>query len=81
MYDIIVIGAGAAGASFALKMAKYAKVLLVEANNENYFPKGTKVFPQHNHPFISEIEWENREILFSDTTKWSDERTRQYVNG
>ena len=30
MYDIIVIGAGAAGASFALKMSKYAKVLLVE---------------------------------------------------
>ena len=63
MYDIIIIGAGAAGASFALKMAKYAKVLLVEANNENYFPKGTKVFPQHNHPFINEIEWENREIF------------------
>ena len=62
MYDIIVIGAGAAGALFALKMAKYAKVLLVEANKENYFPKGTKVFPQHNHPFINEIEWENREI-------------------
>lgn len=62
MYDIIVIGAGAAGASFAFKMAKYAKVLLVETNKENYFPKGTKVFPQHNHPFINEIEWENREI-------------------
>jgi len=48
MYDIVVIGAGAAGASFALKMAKYTKVLLVEANEKNYFPKGTKVFPQHN---------------------------------
>jgi len=44
-------------------MSKYAKVLLVEANNENNFPKGTKVFPQHNHPFINEIDWENREIF------------------
>jgi len=63
MFDIIVVGAGAAGASFALKMSKYAKVLLVEAKEEGDFPKGTKVFPEHNKPFIKEINWENRNIF------------------
>ncbi len=63
MYDIIVIGAGVVGASFALKMSKYAKILIIEAKDENSLPKGTKVFPEHTHLFLKEINWENREIF------------------
>ena len=33
MYDVIIIGAGIAGATFASKISKYAKTLLIEAQD------------------------------------------------
>ncbi len=63
MYDIIVIGAGVAGLTFAFKTSKYAEVLLLEARNRNELSKGTKVFPEHNRPFIKEVDWTNKEIF------------------
>ncbi|MHA2186535.1 MAG: hypothetical protein ACXAAI_16210, partial [Promethearchaeota archaeon] len=65
MYDVIVIGAGIAGATFALKSSKYAKTLLIEAQDyEKEIPLRTNIFPEHNKPFIKEeIDWNNKEIF------------------
>ena len=64
MYDVIIIGAGIAGASFASKISKYAKTLLIEAQDfKKEIPIRTNVFPEHNRPFIKEIEWENKNIF------------------
>ena len=58
MYDIIVIGAGVCGASFAYKASKYAKVLLIEAQDYNsQIPVRTNIFAHHNKPFIDDIIW------------------------
>ena len=58
MYDIIVIGAGVCGASFAYKASKYAIVLLIEAQDYNsQIPVRTNIFAHHNKPFIDDIIW------------------------
>jgi flavin-dependent dehydrogenase len=64
MYDVIIIGAGIAGAAFAAKISKYAKTLLIEAQDyRKEIPIRTNIFPEHNRPFIKEIEWENKNIF------------------
>ena len=55
MYDVIIIGAGIAGATFASKISKYAKTLLIEAQNyRKEIPSRTNIFPEHNRPFIKD---------------------------
>ena len=65
MYDVIIIGAGIAGAIFASKISKYAKTLLIEAQNyRKEIPSRTNIFPEHNRPFIKdEIDWEDKTIF------------------
>ena len=44
MYDFIVVGAGISGVSFAYKTSKYAKTLLVEAQDyEREIPVRTNI--------------------------------------
>lgn len=71
MYDAIIIGAGISGASFANKISKYAKTLLIEAQDyEKEIPIRTNIFPEHNRPFIkNEIDWENGSIFPCKHTK------------
>jgi len=67
MYDIIVIGAGISGASFAYKSSKYAKTLLIEAQDyDNQIPVRTNIYAEHNKPFIEEQFWKDREIFPRD---------------
>ena len=65
MFDIIIVGAGVSGANLGSKTSKYAKTLLIEAQDyQKEIPIRTNIFPEHNKPFIQEeIEWENREIF------------------
>ncbi len=71
MYDLIIIGAGIAGATFASKISKYAKTLLIEAQDyKKEIPIRTNIFPEHNRPFIKEeIEWDDKNIFPSLHTK------------
>ncbi|MFW9827595.1 MAG: hypothetical protein ACFFEY_08390 [Candidatus Thorarchaeota archaeon] len=71
MYDVIVVGAGISGASFATKISKYAKTLLIEAQDyKKEIPIRTNIFPEHNRPFIKEeIDWENKAIFPNAHTK------------
>ncbi len=71
MYDVIIIGAGIAGATFASKISKYAKTLLIEAQDyRKEIPIRTNIFPEHNKPFIKdEIDWENKIIFPTPHTK------------
>jgi len=71
MYDVIIIGAGISGATFASKISKYAKTLLIEAQNyHKEIPIRTNIFPEHNKPFIKEeIDWEDKSIFPSTHTK------------
>jgi flavin-dependent dehydrogenase len=78
VYDVIIIGAGIAGTTFAAKIAKYAKTLLIEVEDyRKEIPIRTNVFPEHNRPFIGEeIDWENKNIfpcLHTKTNYMSDE--------
>jgi len=63
MYDIIIIGAGVTGTSFAIKIVKHARVLLLEDQDINQRPKSTNVFPFHNKPYLNESEWEDKELF------------------
>jgi flavin-dependent dehydrogenase len=65
VYDVIIIGAGIAGTTFAAKISKYAKTLLVEAQDySKEIPIRTNVFPEHNRPFIKEeIDWDDKNIF------------------
>ncbi|TKJ23029.1 MAG: hypothetical protein CEE43_04750 [Promethearchaeota archaeon Loki_b32] len=65
MYDVIIIGAGVAGATLASKISKYAKTLLIEAQDyRKEIPIRTNVFPEHNKPFIKEeINWDDKVIF------------------
>ena len=63
MFDIIVIGAGTAGLTFAFKTSKHAKVLLIDKRAQNDVVRGTKIFPEHNRPFINEVNWNDKEIF------------------
>jgi flavin-dependent dehydrogenase len=74
----VIIGAGIAGSTFAAKISKYAKTLLIEAQDyKKEIPIRTNVFPEHNRPFIKEeINWEDRNIfpcLHTKTNYMSDE--------
>ncbi|MBD3338782.1 MAG: hypothetical protein GF353_06730 [Candidatus Lokiarchaeota archaeon] len=63
MYDIIVIGAGISGASFAYKVSKHAKTLLLELREKDRLPQNTNIFPEHNKRFLSDIDYSD-EVLF-----------------
>ena len=71
MQDVIIIGAGISGASFASKISKYANTLLIEAQDyKTEIPLRTNIFPEHNKPFIKdEIDWENSSIFPCKHTK------------
>lgn len=61
MFDVIIIGAGISGATFALKISTHAKILLIEAKNE--IPKKTNIFAEHDRPFLKEINWGDKTIF------------------
>lgn len=64
MYDVIVIGAGTSGASFANKVSHFAKTLLIEAQDYNEeIPKRTNIFAEHNKPFIEDKFWNDESIF------------------
>ncbi|TFG24681.1 MAG: hypothetical protein EU529_03515 [Promethearchaeota archaeon] len=62
-FDVIIIGAGIAGSSFALKISKYAKTLLLEAKDEKDLPVTTNIFPEHNKRFLSEVDYSDRSLF------------------
>ncbi|MFX1429990.1 MAG: NAD(P)/FAD-dependent oxidoreductase [Promethearchaeota archaeon] len=73
-----MIGAGIAGTTLAAKISKYAKTLLIEAQDyKKEVPIRTNVFPEHNRPFIEEqIDWCDKNIfpcLHTKTNYMSDE--------
>ncbi|MBY8981403.1 MAG: hypothetical protein KGD57_00510 [Candidatus Lokiarchaeota archaeon] len=67
MYDIIIIGAGISGASFANKISKYAKSLLIEVKKDINIK--TNIFPEHNNPYITNINFDDKEIFPCEHTK------------
>ena len=70
MYDVIIIGAGVSGATFTAKASKYAKTLLIEAQDyQKEIPIRTNIFPEHNKPFVQEVlNWEDKSIFPEDHT-------------
>lgn len=70
MYDVIIIGAGVSGATFTAKTSKYAKTLLIEAQDyQKEIPIRTNIFPEHNKPFVQEVlNWEDKSIFPEDHT-------------
>lgn len=67
MYDIIVIGAGITGTSFAYKSSQFAKTLLIEAQDyDSQIPIRTNIFAEHNKPFIDTQFWNDHEIFPRD---------------
>ncbi|MHA2182779.1 MAG: NAD(P)/FAD-dependent oxidoreductase [Promethearchaeota archaeon] len=65
MFDIAIIGAGIAGCTLASKISKYAKTLLIEAQDyQKEIPIRTNIFPEHNKPFVKdELDWNNKKIF------------------
>ena len=65
MFDIIVVGAGIAGAAFAHKVSKFAKTLLIEAKDEKSKKETllTNIFPEHNCPFLNDIDYSDRTLF------------------
>lgn len=63
MHDIIVIGAGITGVSFANKAVKYANVRVFDAQDTKERPKSTNIFPFHNKPFLEESDWEDKDLF------------------
>jgi flavin-dependent dehydrogenase len=65
MYDIIVIGAGIAGATFAHKVSKFAKTLLIEAKDEKSKIESplTNIYPEHNRAFLDDIDYNNKDLF------------------
>jgi flavin-dependent dehydrogenase len=67
MYDIVVIGGGITGTSFAYKSSQFAKTLLIEAQDyDKQIPVRTNIFAAHNKPFIEEQFWNDGEIFPRD---------------
>lgn len=62
-FEIVIIGAGISGASFANKIVKFAKTLLLDAQDISQRPKSTNIFPFHNKSYIEESEWANEELF------------------
>jgi flavin-dependent dehydrogenase len=64
MYDIITIGAGIAGSTFASKASKFAKTLLIEAQDYNAgIPIRTNIFAEHNKPYIDDSLWNDSNVF------------------
>ncbi|MFW9823997.1 MAG: NAD(P)/FAD-dependent oxidoreductase [Candidatus Thorarchaeota archaeon] len=65
MYDVIIIGAGVSGATFATKISKYVKTLLIEAQDyQKEIPIRTNIFPEHNRPYVENLlDWGNKKIF------------------
>jgi len=63
VYDVIVIGAGIAGATFACKVSKFAKTLLIEASEEKNLPITTNVYAEHNKRFLYEVDYSDKSIF------------------
>ncbi len=65
MYDVIIIGAGVSGATFAAKVSRYAKTMLIEAQDyQKEIPIRTNIFPEHNKPFIKEVlDWNDKKVF------------------
>ncbi|MFX0175153.1 MAG: hypothetical protein ACFE85_02865 [Candidatus Hodarchaeota archaeon] len=64
MYDIITIGAGISGSSFVNKVSKFAKTLLIEAQDYDAgIPVRTNIFAEHNKPYIDDTLWNNEDIF------------------
>jgi len=82
MFDVIIIGAGISGSSFAKKISKHAKALLIEARDG--IDIRTNVFPEHNRLFLNEneINLEDRELFPCDHIKtlYFDKNDKGYIN-
>ena len=63
MYDVIIVGSGISGATFASKISKFAKTLVIEANAEDHLFKNTNIFPEHNRPYFGEIDWADKTVF------------------
>ncbi|MFX1238231.1 MAG: hypothetical protein ACFFAS_04965 [Promethearchaeota archaeon] len=63
MYDIVIVGAGIAGASLVRKTSEYAKSLIIEARKENNPLVATNIFPEHNKPFLQEVDYSDSSIF------------------
>jgi len=63
MFDIVIIGSGISGTSFAYKVSKYAKTLLLDDKDGKSFPITTNLFPEHNRPFLEDVEYKNKSIF------------------
>lgn len=65
-FDIIVIGAGVAGACFAAKVSKHAKTLVVDSRQgiDSYKEK-INLFVEHNKPFVQDLDlnYEDKNIF------------------
>jgi len=60
VYDVIVIGAGISGATFACKASKFAKTLLIEAREEKNLAVTTNVYAEHNKRFLHEVDYSDK---------------------
>ena len=63
MYDIIIIGAGIAGASLVRKVSEFANALLLEAKKEKDLLMSTNIFSEHNKTFLQEIDYSDKSIF------------------
>jgi len=63
VYDIIVIGAGISGATFAFKASKFAKTLLIEAKEEKNLAVTTNVYAEHNKRFLHEVDYSDKSMF------------------
>jgi flavin-dependent dehydrogenase len=82
MYDIIIVGAGLSGSSFAKKISPFAKTLLIEANDK--VDVRTNVFPHHNFLYLDnkDIKSGNKELFPSDHLKtlYLDKNEAGYID-
>ncbi|MFO8020745.1 MAG: hypothetical protein R6U96_19130 [Promethearchaeia archaeon] len=71
-YDIIIIGAGLAGAVAANKCSKFANALLLDAHNDiESLPVKTNLFIGHNRPFVADLDlnYQDHSIFCLNHTK------------
>ena len=60
VYDVIVIGAGVTGTTFASKIGKFANTLLIDDHKDVYsLPVKVNLMPEHNTPFFESINFES----------------------
>jgi len=65
MFDIIIVGAGIAGATFAHKVSKFGKTLLIEGKHEKSKKETilTNIFPEHNCEFLRDIDYSDKSLF------------------